>query len=52
MRFKTKEDFDKFCDTTVFCVCRRLMTGMHMQVCNKLRIARIELEKRIEEKSK
>ena len=52
MRFKTKEEFEKFCDTSMFCVCKLLMTGLHMQSCNKLRVMRLQLEKRIGEESK
>ncbi|KKN67137.1 hypothetical protein LCGC14_0464840 [marine sediment metagenome] len=45
--FKTIEDFDKFCDESMFCVCKRLMTGLHMQGCNKLAKTRFTLEERL-----
>ena len=35
-RFKTKEEFDSFCDKSMVCVCGRLMTGLHMRGCRKL----------------
>lgn len=52
-RFKTLKEFDEFCDNSMFCICNRLMTGLHMQSCRKLtneRIKVIEREKRGGEK--
>ena len=40
--FKTKEEFKKFCDTSMFCICGKLMTGFHMSGCARLR----KIEKR------
>ena len=41
--FKTIEDLEKFKDTSIICVCGRLMTGLHMQGCSKLRKIEQEL---------
>jgi len=46
-KFKTMEEFEKFCDTAMLCVCGRLMTGLHMSGCTKLRKARLELQERL-----
>jgi len=35
--FKDKEELDKFCNESMFCVCGSLMTGLHMGNCQKLR---------------
>ena len=43
--FKNIEEFNKFCDESMFCVCGRLMTGLHMSGCRKLRKIEIELKK-------
>ncbi len=37
MNFKNLKEFEKYCDTSMFCVCGRLMTGFHMSGCSKLR---------------
>ena len=42
----TIKEFQKFCDESMFCVCGRLMTGLHMNGCAKLR----KLENKIKEK--
>ena len=39
-RFGSIEDLEKFKDTSMFCVCGKLMTGFHMSGCKKL--AKIE----------
>lgn len=35
-QFKNLEEFNKFCDESMFCVCGALMTGLHMSGCRKL----------------
>ena len=47
-RFKDLEELEHFKDTSMFCVCGKLMTGLHMQGCRKL--AKIEQKLRIEQK--
>lgn len=52
-RFKNLEEFNKFCDESMWCVCGRLMTGLHMQGCRqlaKVRNALVLKEKRNQEK--
>jgi len=51
MKFKNMAEFNKFCDESMWCVCGRLMTGLHMSGCRKLREMRIRIEKR-EQKQK
>jgi len=46
MIFKTYEEFQRFCDTGMFCICGRLMTGLHMDGCLKLRAMKMKLKKR------
>lgn len=41
--FKNLEEFNKFCDTSMWCVCGRLMTGLHMSGCRKLAKIRVRL---------
>ena len=48
-KFKSLEEFNKFCDESMFCVCGRLMTGLHMSGCRRLWGIRIKL---VEEKMK
>lgn len=50
-KFKNIEEFNKFCDTSMICVCGRLMTGLHMSSCRKLANIRIQLIKQKEEVS-
>lgn len=45
-RFKSIKEFEKFCDESLFCVCGRLMTGLHMMGCRKLNKIRLEILKR------
>lgn len=42
-RFKTKEEFETFCDTSMKCLCGRLMTGLHMNSCYKVKQQRAKL---------
>lgn len=35
-QFKSLDDFNKFCDESMFCVCGNLMTGLHMSGCRRL----------------
>jgi hypothetical protein len=42
-QFKNLKDFNHFCDTSMICVCGRLMTGLHMSGCRKLAKIRLEL---------
>lgn len=37
MNFKNLKEFEMYCDKSMFCVCGRLMTGLHMSNCLKLR---------------
>ena len=36
MKFKDMVEFNKFCDESMWCVCGKLMTGLHMSGCRKL----------------
>ena len=36
-RFKTKEEFQAFLDTSTFCICGRLCTGLHEMNCPRIR---------------
>lgn len=36
-RFKTLDELKHFEDTSSICLCKRLMTGLHMQTCRLLR---------------
>lgn len=45
MNFKNREEFEKFCDKSMFCVCGRLMTGLHMENCSKLRKIEMRFKK-------
>jgi len=45
-KFKTLGELEKFKDTSMWCLCGRLMTGLHMQNCNKLRKKETELKKK------
>lgn len=36
-RFKTKEEFQKFCDESQICLCGRLMTGLHEMNCSRVK---------------
>lgn len=49
MKFKTLEELKKFEDTSMWCVCGRLMTGLHMQGCSKLKKLRESLSKKNKE---
>jgi hypothetical protein len=54
-KFKDINEFNKFCDTSMFCVCGNLMTGLHMSGCrrlNKIRVQLIETEKTTSNQSK
>lgn len=42
-KFKDINEFNKFCDTSMFCVCGNLMTGLHMSVCQRLNKIRVKL---------
>ena len=42
-KFKNLEEFNKFCDTSMFCVCGGLMTGLHMSSCRRLAKIRSKL---------
>jgi len=42
-KFKNIEEFNKFCDTSMFCVCGNLMTGLHMSDCRRLNKIRVQL---------
>jgi hypothetical protein len=47
-KFETLEELEHFKDTAMLCVCGRLMTGLHMQGCLKLK----KLEAKIKEAEK
>jgi len=47
-KFKTREELEKFKDESMFCVCGRLMTGLHMSGCAKLRKAELQFIKEAE----
>lgn len=52
-RFKTKEEFQKFLDNENFCLCGKLLTGLHESNCVKIRKEWDRLNKRKDlEKSK
>lgn len=36
-RFKTEQEWRDFCDSSMICVCGKLMTGLHMRYCSKVR---------------
>ena len=36
-RFKTKEEFQKFCDESQVCLCGKLMTGFHEMSCPRVK---------------
>lgn len=36
-KFDSREELEKFKDTSMWCVCNRLMTGLHMMGCSKLK---------------
>ena len=42
-KFKDISEFNKFCDTSMFCVCGNLMTGLHMSSCRRLNKIRMQL---------
>ena len=52
MLFKDMEEFNKFCDESMICVCGRLMTGLHMSGCKKLAKMRLALQKHEQEERK
>uniref|UniRef100_A0A6M3IRK3 Uncharacterized protein n=1 Tax=viral metagenome TaxID=1070528 RepID=A0A6M3IRK3_9ZZZZ len=41
--FSSLEEFNKFCDESMFCVCGNLMTGLHMSGCRRLAKMRVKL---------
>ena len=43
MKFTNLEEFNKFCDESMFCICGELMTGLHMSGCQRLRRIRNKL---------
>ncbi|MEK6879061.1 MAG: hypothetical protein AABY22_05605 [Nanoarchaeota archaeon] len=43
-RIKTIKELDEFCDNSMFCICGRLMTGLHMDGCSKLNNLKKKLE--------
>ncbi len=45
-RFKTSEEFEMFKDTSMFCLCGRLMTGLHMMGCRRLTKEEIKIRER------
>jgi len=47
-KFKTLAELEQFKDTSMKCVCGRLMTGLHMMNCYKLK----QLEKKLKEAEK
>jgi len=49
MKFKTIKELEIYKDTAPFCLCGRLMTGLHMQNCNKLRKEEARLLEKIKE---
>jgi hypothetical protein len=42
-KFKNIDEFNKFCDESMFCVCGNLMTGLHMSGCRRLNKIKIQL---------
>lgn len=36
-RFKTETEWREFCDTSMNCLCGKLMTGFHMRTCSRVR---------------
>jgi hypothetical protein len=42
-KFKTLKELKDFEDTSMWCVCGKLMTGLHMSGCGKLRKIRNDL---------
>lgn len=36
-KFKTMKEFENFKNNAIVCLCNRLMTGLHMLNCNKLK---------------
>ena len=47
-RFKTLEELEEFKDTSMVCVCGRLMTGFHILGCGKL----AKIERKLEDDAK
>lgn len=46
-RFKTIEELEKYKNESMFCLCKRLMTGLHMQNCRKLWKEEIKVRERM-----
>lgn len=46
-RFKTEKAFEDFCDTSMWCICGKLMTGLHMISCQRVRAQRERLKKKV-----
>lgn len=44
MKIKTIEELETFKDTSMWCVCGHLMTGLHMSGCSKLRKLEVKLK--------
>jgi len=36
-KFKTVEEWKGFCNNNMFCICGKLMTGLHMRNCRRVR---------------
>lgn len=36
-RFKSEQEWREFCDSSLKCICGRLMTGLHMRQCAKVK---------------
>jgi len=43
MKFETKEEFQKFLDTSNVCVCGKLLTGLHEMTCQKIQMLKVKL---------
>ena len=46
-KFKTLKEFEDYKENAMFCLCKRLMTGLHMTSCNRLKKEEERIKKRV-----
>lgn len=35
--FETEAEWRRFCDESMYCICGKLMTGLHMRICARVK---------------
>jgi hypothetical protein len=44
IKFESLQELEKFKDLSMMCVCGKLMTGLHMNSCSKLKKEELRLK--------